>query len=80
MSLDSAIEATPAARASAQSPVLRTPQAAAYLQMSVGWLKANRREKSGGEQVPFIRVGGRIVAYRQADLDDFLAGRKKAAA
>ena len=56
---------------------LRTPEAAAYLNMSRAWLKANRREKSGADQVPFVRIGARVVVYRKADLDAFVASRVK---
>jgi hypothetical protein len=74
------LESTPneigvAAGANAPAPTLfRTPQAAEYLQMSVAFLKADRRNK---RTIPFVQLGPRAIVYRKSDLEEFVAARVK---
>lgn len=53
------------------SPILRTPEAAAYLNVQPTTLEQWRWN---GRGPTFIKIG-RSVRYRQADLDAFLSAR-----
>jgi predicted DNA-binding transcriptional regulator AlpA len=57
-----------------QRPVLRTPAAAAYIEMSIPWLEKARVSGVGGP--PFISLGGRSVGYLRRDLDEWLESRR----
>jgi len=56
--------------------LLSTPDAAKYLGVSAAFLE---RDRWAGARVPFIRVGNRAVRYRLADLDAYIAGRRRGA-
>ena len=56
----------------AQSPLLPPKQAAAYLGVSLGTLEVWRCKKR--YPLPYVKVG-RLVKYRQSDLDAFLEAR-----
>jgi len=51
---------------------MRTPEAARYVGLSVSSLMKMRMTDAGP---PFLRVGTKAVAYRQADLDAWLETR-----
>lgn len=51
---------------------IRTPEAAQYLSISESSLTKMRMTRDGP---PFVRVGVRSVAYRRADLDEWLQAR-----
>ncbi len=53
-------------------PVLRTKEAAEFLNLSSSFLE-KARVYGGGP--PFVRLGSRAVAYRLSDLTDWLEGR-----
>ena len=55
--------------------VLRTPDAAQYINMGIGWLEKSRLR---GDGPPFVRIGARAVGYLIADLDRWLASRRRA--
>ena len=57
--------------------VLRTPEAAKYLGMAVSTLTKTRL-KGGIDCPPFVRLTGRSVGYLIADLDAWLANRRRA--
>lgn len=59
---------------SAMNVLLTTQEAASYLCVSKAFLE---RDRWAGARIPFIRVGSRAVRYRQADLDDYIEGRKR---
>ena len=56
--------------ATSGDPLLRTPQAAQYLQMSGGFLAKARRFGRGPR---FVRIGTKSVRYRVSALEQFLA-------
>jgi predicted DNA-binding transcriptional regulator AlpA len=57
--------------------VLRTPEAAKYLGMAVSTLTKTRL-RGGPDCPPFIRLSGKAVGYLIADLDAWLATRRRA--
>ena len=59
------------------SPVMDTPEAAAYVGLAETTLETDRC--TGRMGIPFLRLGRRIK-YRRADLDTWLAKKAKAAA
>jgi predicted DNA-binding transcriptional regulator AlpA len=54
------------------SACMRTPEAAAYVALAEGTLTKMRLT---GDGPPFVKVGVRAVAYRKADLDEWLSSR-----
>jgi predicted DNA-binding transcriptional regulator AlpA len=56
--------------------VLRTPEAAKYLGMAVSTLTKTRL-RGGSDCPPFVMLSGRSVGYLVADLDAWLAGRRR---
>jgi len=54
--------------------LLTTREAASYLNMSEAFLERDRCETG---RIPFIRVGSRTVRYDVANLDDFIARRRR---
>ena len=59
---------------SAETRKLRAPQAAAYLGLSVSTLAKMRLR---GDGPIYAKAGPRIVVYDLADLDAWLAGRRR---
>ena len=57
-----------------QDALITTKQAAALLGVSVAFLE---RDRWAGAKIPFVKVGGRAVRYRRADLDAFIASRTR---
>lgn len=55
------------------SPLLTPAEAARWLRLSVGHLAKLRSTRSDGP--PFIKVGKKIVLYRLADLENYVAER-----
>lgn len=55
--------------------VLRTPDAAKYIGLSPSTLTKMRLR--GGDTPPFVKLGTRSVGYRLADLDEWVAGRRR---
>lgn len=55
-----------------QSNLINTTEAARILGVSKAFLE---RDRWAGARIPFVRVGGRAVRYRQEDLSDFIASR-----
>ncbi len=53
---------------------LRTPEAAAYVGLTVSTMAKLRLR---GDGPPYAKAGPRIVVYDTADLDAWLAGRKR---
>lgn len=53
--------------------LLTTEQAASYLGVSPAFLE---RDRWAGESIPYIRIGSRLVRYRQSDLDDYVDERR----
>jgi predicted DNA-binding transcriptional regulator AlpA len=53
---------------------LRAPAAAGYLGLSTSTLAKMRLR---GDGPPYSKVGSRIVVYDRADLETWLAGRKR---
>ncbi len=56
--------------------ILRTPEAAAYVGLSISTLE-KKRLTGGGP--PFIRLGGRAVGYDIRDLDAWLDAQRELA-
>ena len=56
------------------SKFLRTPEAAAYIGLSLSTLAKMRLR---GDSPPYIKAGPRIVVYDVADLDKWLGERKR---
>lgn len=56
-----------------QPVYMTTPEAAAYLSLSKQWLEISRHK---GDGPPYIKLG-RAVRYSRADLDDWMAGRRR---
>jgi excisionase family DNA binding protein len=59
------------------SPLLTEAQAAAYLGVKPTSLLVWR--STGAHRIPFVRVG-RLIRYRQADLDAWIASRVRTVA
>ncbi len=53
---------------------LRTPEAAAYLRLSVSTLAKMRLR---GDGPAYIKLGSRVVAYEQKHLDEWTAQRMR---
>lgn len=56
--------------------LLTSAQAAQLLKMSVAFLAHDRwagKRHGQGPLIPFIKVGGRAVRYRRADIDNHIA-------
>jgi predicted DNA-binding transcriptional regulator AlpA len=53
--------------------MLTTPQTAAWLRMSVGWLEIGR---SKGWGPPFVKLAPQVVRYRRGDVKRWLAERQ----
>ena len=51
-------------------PLLRDPQAADYLNVSIAWLQ---RQRWLGTGPAYIKVGARAVRYRKNDLESWVA-------
>jgi predicted DNA-binding transcriptional regulator AlpA len=51
---------------------MRTPEAANYVALAESTLTKMRLT---GDGPPFVKVGPRAVAYRKADLDEWLSAR-----
>ena len=60
--------------ASTYSPKLRAPAAAEYLRLSTSTLAKMRLR---GDGPPFFKAGARIVLYDLAELETWLAGRRR---
>jgi predicted DNA-binding transcriptional regulator AlpA len=54
--------------------MLRTPEAAAYVRLSISTLAKMRFRGDGAR---YVKAGPRIVVYNQADLDEWLASRRR---
>ena len=54
--------------------ILRTPEAAEYVGLSRSTLEKRRLS---GDGPPFLRLGGRVVGYDVADLDEWLDHQRK---
>ena len=54
------------------SELLNTKQAADYLCVSMAFLE---RDRWAGARIPFVKIGGRTVRYRQSDLDNYVNSR-----
>ncbi len=57
-----------------RSSILRAPQAAEYIGLSVSTLAKMRLR---GDGPPFLKIGPRIVAYDSNDIDDWLVTRRR---
>lgn len=57
-----------------ETKLLTTREAATYLGMSKAFLE---RDRWAGARIPFVKVGARAVRYRLADLEAFIASRKR---
>ena len=60
--------------AAALAPMMRAPEAAAYLGLSPSTLAKMRMR---GDGPAYSKAGRRIVVYGVADLDAYLAGRRR---
>ncbi len=57
--------------------LMNYPQAAAYLGISLSYIKTmRRRTEAGYEHMPFLRIG-RAVRFKKEDLDAWVASRTK---
>jgi hypothetical protein len=54
-----------------QSDLLTVKEAAGYLRMSQGWLRAHSTPNGPDPRVPVIRLGKRLV-FKRASLDRFI--------
>jgi predicted DNA-binding transcriptional regulator AlpA len=54
--------------------VVRPPEAASMLSVSLSLLK---KWRIGGGGPRFVRLGGRAIGYRRADLSDWIEGRTR---
>ena len=57
--------------------VLRTPEAAKYIGLSISTL-TKMRIRGGDDTPPFVKLGARSVGYCVADLDVWLEARRRA--
>ena len=60
--------------ASLPSEIVRPPEAASLLSVSLSLLK---KWRIGGGGPRFVRLGGRAIGYRRADLSDWIEGRTR---
>jgi predicted DNA-binding transcriptional regulator AlpA len=60
--------------ASLPPEIVRPPEAAALLSVSLSLLK---KWRIGGGGPRFVRLGGRAIGYRRADLSDWIEGRTR---
>jgi predicted DNA-binding transcriptional regulator AlpA len=58
--------------ASLPPEIVRPPEAASLLSVSLSLLK---KWRIGGGGPKFVRLGGRAIGYRRADLSDWIEGR-----
>jgi predicted DNA-binding transcriptional regulator AlpA len=56
--------------------VLRTPEAAEYLGLSISTMN-KLRVKGGNSAPPFVRISARAVGYRLSDLDAWLDAQRR---
>ena len=71
------IQPTASVDTNSLSLLLDEKKAAAYLGVSLSYLRKGRSEGSPGGRTPgppFVRIGDRRVLYRVADLDSWVAG------
>jgi predicted DNA-binding transcriptional regulator AlpA len=70
------IQALPKSRNLASLPpeIVRPPEAASLLAVSLSLLK---KWRIGGGGPRFVRLGGRAIGYRRADLSDWIEGRTR---
>lgn len=61
-------------RTAMTNKLLTTKEAAIRLGVSAAFLE---RDRWAGAIIPFVRVGSRAVRYRQEDLDDYVASRRR---
>ena len=54
--------------------IFRTPEAAAYVGLSISTLEKKRLDGSGP---PFVHLGGRAVGYDLADLDAWIDRQRR---
>jgi predicted DNA-binding transcriptional regulator AlpA len=59
------------------SAVLRTPEAAKYIGLSISTL-TKMRLRGGDDTPPFVKLGSRSVGYCVSDLDAWLDARRRA--
>jgi predicted DNA-binding transcriptional regulator AlpA len=60
--------------ASLPPEIVRPPEAASLLSVSLSLLK---KWRMGGGGPRFVRLGGRAIGYRRADLSDWIEGRTR---
>jgi predicted DNA-binding transcriptional regulator AlpA len=60
--------------ASLPPEIVRPPEAASLLSVSLSLLK---KWRIGGGGPRFVRLGGRAIGYRRADLSDWIEGRTR---
>jgi predicted DNA-binding transcriptional regulator AlpA len=66
--------AKPKRLASLPPEIVRPPEAASLLSVSLSLLK---KWRIGGGGPRFVRLGGRAIGYRRADLSDWIEGRTR---
>lgn len=54
--------------------LLSTTEAAHFLGVSKYYLE---RDRWRGAEIPFVKIGNRIVRYRRADLEDYILRRMR---
>lgn len=57
-----------------QTPLLSTPQAAKFLNVSIAFLE---RDRWAGAKIPFVKVGSRAVRYRVEDLENHISSNRQ---
>ena len=57
-----------------ENQLLKTPQAAQILGVSIAFLE---RDRWAGARVPYIKVGSRAVRYRMSDLMSYVESRMR---
>jgi predicted DNA-binding transcriptional regulator AlpA len=68
------VPAKPKRLASLPPEIVRPPEAASLLSVSLSLLK---KWRIGGGGPRFVRLGGRAIGYRRADLSDWIEGRTR---
>lgn len=64
---DGSFEGSPIFKQQPNSYLLKAPEAAAYLGVSLSWLKQK------GKSIPYVRIGIKNKRWRIQDLDAFIA-------
>jgi predicted DNA-binding transcriptional regulator AlpA len=68
------VPAKPKRLASLPPEIVRSPEAASLLSVSLSLLK---KWRIGGGGPRFVRLGGRAIGYRRGDLSDWIEGRTR---